>query len=106
METPGGPAPGFGDGPQGIPIDRLQPGKPTKPRRRSFTREFLGETFVEQAEMAEAAAAAGVAAGESGEFDSTFGEAVSARSSFPWKWVVIAVVVAGATGGAIVFFAG
>jgi hypothetical protein len=96
----------MGEGPQGIPIDRLKPGKPTKPRRRSFTREFLGETFVEQAEMAEAAAAAGAAAGESGEFDSTFGEAVSASSSFPWKWVVIAVVAAGLAGGAVMLLTG
>ena len=56
--------------------------------------------------MAEAAAAAGVAADTAGEFDSTFGEAVSAKSSVPWKWVLLAVVVAAATGGAIVFFGG
>ena len=111
MESPKGPSgsPMIGGGPDGapsIPIDRLQPGKPTKPRRRSFTREFLGETFVEQAEMAEAAAAAGASAGESSEFDSTFGEAVSAKTSVPWKWIVIALVVAAATGGAIVAFGG
>jgi hypothetical protein len=94
------------DGAPNIPMDRLQAGKATKPRRRSFTREFLGETFVEQAEMAEAAAAAGTAAAESGEFDSTFGAAVSAKNTVPWKWVLLAVVVAAATGGAIVFLGG
>jgi hypothetical protein len=65
----------------------------------------LGETFVEQAEMAEAAAAAGAMTPDS-EFDSAFGEAVSAKTSMPWKWIVLALVVAGATAGVILFLAG
>jgi hypothetical protein len=106
MESPTGPRLDDGEMPSSIPIDRLQAGKAPKPRRRSFTREFLGETFVEQAEMADAAAAAGVSAGDSAEFDSTFGDAVSARNSIPWKWIAVAVVVAGVTGGVIVLLAG
>ncbi len=77
--------------------DHLLAGPYRRPFRRSLTLDFLGQTFSDQAQLAEAAAAAGAAAKQQHEreVEDHFADAVTSRGRSRWTWVGGALVSAG-----------